>query len=142
MTNQNHSNNSWLKRNWMWLITVALVVMLTIFITSPVGNAVTDIAKISAESKVYEDAWQLASENKDIIETLGTLESINSIDIIEGHVQYADDNEAVNMSVRVIGNKNRGKLDISATRDGLDWEYNLIKVRLKNTKETIIVLEK
>lgn len=142
MTAQPSQQKPWLQRNWIWLITIAIVVMLTLFISSPIGTVVTDIAKVSAESKIYEDAWQLTSENKDIIKTLGTLESISKLDIIEGQVKYADDNDTVNMTVRVVGDKGKGKLDISATREGIDWDYNLIKVRLKNSKESIMILEK
>ena len=136
---QSTNKNFWL-RHWKWL-TPLVIVIFTVFMTSPIGNSITDIAKIYSDSSIYEDALEQSKSNEQVIEILGDLEPIDTFAIAEGYVAYSNNNTSVNITVRIKGTKSKGKLDIAANKVNGIWEYQTFKIRIKDTKEIIIVLE-
>jgi hypothetical protein len=47
----------------------------------------------------------------------------------------------VTLSIRIKGSKGKGKMDISAKKNGSEWEYKTITIRIKNPKEEIQILK-
>lgn len=107
---------------------------------SPIGNAITDIAKVYADTSIYENALEKAKVNAQVITVLGDLAPIDTFAIVEGAVRYSNDNKSVNITVRVKGNKGKGKLDIVSHKINGTWDYELIKIRIKDPKKTIVIL--
>lgn len=139
MKEQSTKRNLW-QRHWKWL-SLLIILMFTIFIMSPVGNSITDIAKVYADSSVYKEALEQVKLNDEVIEVLGDLKSIDAFAIAEGYVAYSNNNSSVNITVRIKGTKGKGKLDIAANRVNGTWEYQTLKIRIKTPKVTIVVLE-
>jgi succinyl-CoA synthetase beta subunit len=139
--NESITEKKWWKRNWMWFVPFTAVALLSIifFFSSESGN-ITAIAQAYADAPLFENALKKIRKNERVIQLLGNLEPIDKLAIIEGVVDYSDDNHSVNISVRLKGTKAKGKMDISADRTKGIWKYKKISVRIKEPKETILIL--
>jgi len=131
--------NFW-QRHWKW-ITLGIIGILAVFFMSPIGNAVTDIAKVYADTSVYENALEKVKVNPRVIELMGNLATIDKFAIVEGAVFYSNNNNTVSITLRINGSKAKGKLDIIANKLKGTWDYERLKVRIRDPKETIVVLD-
>ena len=134
---------SWWERNWKWVISVMIVVFigLGLISNSKVGESVTDITRAYSDASIYENALDLAQKNEQIKKLLGELKPIDNMAIIEGSVIYSNSNNSVDMSLRIKGSKGKGKIDISADRNELEWNYSKINIRIKEPRQTIKILK-
>ena len=134
---------SWWERNWKWVISVMIVVFigLGLISNSKVGESVTDITRAYSDASIYENALDLAQKNEQIKKLLGVLKPIDNMAIIEGSVIYSNSNNSVDMSLRIKGSKGKGKIDISADRNELEWNYSKINIRIKEPRQTIKILK-
>mgnify|MGYP000574940358 FL=1 len=136
-------HESWIKRNRLWVFPSIgiFIILMGILFSAGVGGKVADITKAYADSKLYDDAILEVEKNKDAINALGDIKPIDNMAIIEGFVNYSEDNKAVKTTVRIKGSKGNGKLDILAEKVQNSWDYNEIKIRIKGSKEPIIIIK-
>lgn len=132
----------WLKRNWKWSVTATIVFIfiLGLLLTSNSQENITDIVQAYADNSLYEKAIAKANSNKRILQTIGIIQPIDKLAILEGNAVYTNNNNSVELSVRIKGDKGNGKLDITADKVGKEWKYKKIIVRNKNPKEEIVVV--
>jgi hypothetical protein len=142
MDNELVINKSWPERNWKWFLLFATLIILlfTALLTSNSKGDLTNIAQAYAENSLFEDAIAKANTNNRVLETVGKIEPIDKLAILEGSTIYTNNNNSVQLSVRIKGTKRSGKLDIAAQREGKKWNYEKIAIRIKNPKEEINVL--
>tara|TARA_R110000751_G_scaffold198664_1_gene303475 strand:+ start:60 stop:503 length:444 start_codon:yes stop_codon:yes gene_type:complete len=144
MDNTIIQNRNWWQRNWKWLIPSTVIMFgLLMFLFSGLGGAATDISKAYAEKDLYNNAFEKVKANDKASEVLGELQPIDNLAILEGYINYSNDNKTIKSSIRIVGSKARGKLDIIADKVDDVWVYKLIKVRVKqpkDQKQTIEVL--
>ena len=142
MNNDLVEKEDWLKRNWKWSVpaTILFIFILGLLLTSNSPENLTDIIKTYNDNALYEKAIEKANSDKRILQTLGIIQPIDKLAILEGNTVYSNNNNSVLLSIRIKGTKGNGKLDISANKIGTVWKYKKIVVRNKNTKEEIIVL--
>lgn len=133
---------SWWKRNWKWLTPLLVLFLVSVLIlSSGLSRNISDIAKAYADTSLYDNALKKAQKNEQVTQLLGTLESIDKLAIAEGFVEYSNNYSLVETSIRIKGSKNgRGRMDISASKEGNVWVYKKIKVRLKKSKVKINIL--
>ena len=143
-------HRGWFKRNWKWFVPLAVSVVLIIGLlsSSKVGGKIAGMAKIHAESSVCDNALEIAKENEKVIELLGELQPLGKLAIVEGFHKYSNDYNTLEISVTVTGtkmeNKIRSKMDILAHRNGNEWIYKTINIRIKKPeelKQTIEILK-
>ena len=132
---------NWGRRNWRWLVPITAF-MIGIIALLSLTSGLTSFAQAYAEPSLYENALERARQNERVIEVLGNLQPVDKLTILEGNVVYTENNNAVDLTFRVTGSKGKGKMDISATKINGNWDYELIKIRVKNREEEIIVLDK
>ncbi|WP_158728908.1 MULTISPECIES: cytochrome c oxidase assembly factor Coa1 family protein [unclassified Flavobacterium] len=147
MDNELIREQSWWKRNWKWFLPTFIIMLLLGFgllLSSSVDGNVTDIAQAYADNSLYEKAIEKAIEkaktNKRVLEVMGEIEPIDKLAILEGNAIYSNNHNSVELSVRVKGNKGKGKMDISAKKNGNEWEFKKINIRIKEPKEEIQIL--
>ena len=106
------------------------------------------MAKIHAESSVYDDALELAKKDEKVIAVLGELQPLGKLAIIEGSHKYSNNYKTIELSVTVSGSKGEGKtrskMDILADKKGAEWIYKIINIRIKKPeelKQTIEIIE-
>jgi hypothetical protein len=143
MDNEIVQHKNWLQRNIKWFAPVLAVVLL---LGSVVFSAVSDAqlggyANAMADDALYANALKQAQANDEVTKVLGTLEPVDQLAIIESNVNYSDNNNAVNLSVRVKGSKAKGRMDVVAAKVNKAWHYNTIKIRIKDPKQEIVVLQ-
>lgn len=142
MNNELIKQKSWWKRNWKWLVPVCgiILIFISIFFSSGMGGVTTNLAQAYADVELYDNAVKMAQSDARVKELLGEIQPIDKLAIIEGQVEYSDGNKTVNTTIRVIGTKGKGNLDISANRINDVWVYKIIKIRIKtppHKKQTI-----
>ena len=148
MNNEIIEHRSWLSKYWKWLtLIIGLGITIIVLISSSeLGSNISDITRAYTDSSVCSKALTKVKENNKIIELLGDLEPIGNLAILEGSVQYSNNYNSLNLTVDIRGakskNKIRTKMDVSAVRDGDNWIYKKINVRIKkpaDLKQTIEV---
>ena len=143
MDNEIIKSKNWLQHNIKWLLPVIVVVC---FLGSALFSTVSDAQMggyVTAfnDGALYKDALKQANQNTEVKKIIGTLEPIDQLAIIESNVEYSDNNNHVNLSVRVKGANAKGRMDVIATKLNNAWQYNTIKIRVKDPKQEIIVLQ-
>lgn len=142
MDNELIVNQNWIKRHWKWVLpmTILLILFFILLIPSTSKSDLTNIVQAYNETSLFDDAITIANKNKRVLETVGKIEQIDKLAILEGSAVYTNNNKSVEASVRIRGAKGNGKLDISAyKKEG--WNYQKIIVRLKNPKEEIKIVD-
>lgn len=142
MDNELVEKESWLKRNWKWSVpaTILFIFIPGFFLTSNSPEGISDIVRTYNDNLLYEKAIERANSDKRIVQSIGIIQPIDKLAILEGDAVYSNENNSVALSVRIKGLKGNGKLDISAYKIGTVWKYKKIIVRNKNTKEEIVVV--
>lgn len=132
---------NWVQRNWKWIIPSSFVFLCFIFFFLMTGNATWRYGTVYLQPDLIENARVIAGKNKQVQEKFGKLQPHNFLQLLEGEVVYAENNESITITVGLIGSKNRGKLDIKARKVNKNWEYDVIRVRIKKPERlTIVVL--
>jgi hypothetical protein len=142
MDNDSIERKSWLQRNLKWfipLVVVALLLGSALFSTASDAQMGGYITALNDDA-LYQNALQQAQQSKDVSKALGTLKPIDQLAIIESNVEYSNNNTSVNLSVRVTGSKGKGRMDVVANKVNDSWNYQAIKIRIKNPKQEIIIL--
>ena len=102
---------------------------------------ITDILNAYADTNLYNNALEIAKKNSKVIAILGELKPIEKSAILEGMVYYSKRLDTVNSSVRIIGTKARGRLDIFAIKINNEWKYYTLKIRIKKPLDKKQVIE-
>ncbi len=144
MNNELLVRKSWLRRNWRWFLPTSLLLfllLLGVVLKSTIDGNVMHVAQAYSDKSLFEKAIQKANLNQRVIEIIGKIEPIDRLAILEGHTVYTKNNNSVAMSIRVKGSKGKGKMDIFADKNGKEWDYKKINIRIKIPKETIQILD-
>lgn len=143
MDNELIKEQNWWKRNWKWLVPVVIIVFVIGTISTLIANGnAADFAQTYSDPSLYENAVERAKQNPRVVEVLGNLEPIDKLAVLEGNALYSNNNTSVELTLRVKGSKEKGKMDILAHKVSGKWEYDKIDIRIKKTGEEIIILEK
>lgn len=137
MNNELIKPESWWKRNWKWFIPIfgIILISITLFFSSDMDGVATDLAQAYADPELYNNALEKVKTDQRVSDLIGEIEPIDKLAILEGHVEYSNDNKTVVTSVRIIGTKGKASMDISADRINNTWKYNKINIRIKNPPE-------
>jgi hypothetical protein len=96
---------------------------------------------VYSDNSLYEKAIDKAKNNKRVMEVIGEIEPIDKLAILEGNAIYSNNNNSVTLSIRIKGDKGKGKMDISAERNGAAWNYKKINIRIKEPREEIQIIK-
>ena len=139
MDNELIAEKSWWKKNWKWVLPLSGCIAACTFVVISLITGVTDLAQAFADPSLYQNALAEANKNEQVILSLGKLGPIDKLAIAEGNAVYSDNNRTVAATVRVSGEKGKGKMDISADKTNGKWQYKNIRIRIKKTGEKIQV---
>jgi hypothetical protein len=144
MNNELLVNKNWWNSNWKWFLPTSLILFLLLFgfiLSSSIDGNITDIALAYSDDSLYEKAIEKAKTNERVLEVIGEIGPIDKLAIFEGNAIYSNNNNSVALSIRIKGNKGKGKMDILAEKKGSAWEYKKISIRIKEPKEEIQILK-
>lgn len=137
MNNDLVEEKSWGKRNWKWLIPLSGIVLISfgIFFSSGMDGVATDLAQAYSDTKLYEHAIDKINADKRVSDLLGEIKPMDKLAILEGQVEYSNENKTIQSTIWIVGSKGRAKMDISADWINKKWSYTKINVRIKNPSE-------
>jgi len=143
MSNVVIDSNSWAKRNWKWLIPTTITILFLAFYTIiPMAtNGAPQIIKAYSDPTVFEKAIEIANTNSKVKTTIGTIEAIDKLTILEGNIIYSNNDTSIESTIRIKGNHNKGKMDFTANKKGKEWIFQKLTIRCKNPKAVIRVIE-
>ena len=144
MDNELIEKKSFWKKNWKWVLPTSILLFfigIGLLIQLSVDGNVADFAQAYSDNLLYEKALEKVKLNHRVKETLGEIETIEKLAILEGNTKYSNNNNSVETTIRIKGTKGKGKMDISAQKIGTKWEYKKINIRIKNPKEEIDILK-
>lgn len=141
----------WFKRKRTWFLLHFLICMGLFILTLPkeLPKNVAYLAKAYSEPEICEGALAITKNDSTIVALLGELESMGKLDMLNGSVGYSQGGDSVAITIDVRGDKKiqniRSKMDVLAERINGKWQYQNIKVRIKQPiemKQTIPILDK
>ena len=137
MTNDLEKRDGWWKRNWKWIIPIfgIIAISITVFLSSEMDVIAADLAKAYADPELYNNALDKVRTDPRVNALLGEIQPIDKMAILEGQVEYSNNDTTVFSSVRILGTKGKANMDISADRINNTWNYNQIKIRIKNSPD-------
>ncbi len=88
MSSIQKSQNSYLKRNWKWVIPISLIILagIVLFTLTP-SEFTTDLVQAYADKPLYENALQRVKADERVAQLLGEIKSIDKLAILEGEVE-------------------------------------------------------
>lgn len=115
--------------SWKWLVPVSGIILIStaIIFSSRMNGVATDLAQAYADTELYEIALEKAKSDERVTNLLGEIQPIDKLAILEGQVEYSNDNKTVFSSIRIVGTKGKANMDISADRMDNEWNYKKIK---------------
>lgn len=137
MDNELIEHKSWWKQNRKWFVPVCgmFLIAVYIFFSSGTSGITTDIVQAYNDTDLYENALKKAASDPRVKDMLGEIAPIDKMAIIEGQVQYSNNNKTVNSTIRINGSKGKARMDISANKVKNKWSYSKINIRIKNPPE-------
>nr|WP_315172812.1 cytochrome c oxidase assembly factor Coa1 family protein [uncultured Flavobacterium sp.] len=143
MNNDVIDSDSWTKRNWKWLLPVTIsILFLTFYTIIPVlNNEAPEIIKAYSDTTIFEKAIEIANTNSKVKTTIGTIEAIDKLAILEGNIVYSNNYNSIASTIRVKSNRNHAKMDFIANKKGNEWIFQKLTVRCKNPEKAISIIE-
>ena len=143
MNNELTKQKSWWNCNWKWFVPVIVLVLIsiTIFFSSGMNGIATDLVQAYADTELYSQALEKVKSDKRVTDLLGEIKPIDKLAILEGQVEYSNDNKMVNSSIRLIGTNGKASMDISADLVDNEWNYKKINIRIKKPIENKQIIE-
>ena len=135
---------NWFRKNWIWLLLGVLlgVYILIVALNSNSQNGLSDTITAFKDNALYENAIDHANKTQEVIQTIGKIAPVDKLAILEGSSSYTNNNNSVDLSIRINGTIKNGKLEIHADRNASEWNYKKILIRTKNPNREIIIINK
>ncbi|MEW7281005.1 cytochrome c oxidase assembly factor Coa1 family protein [Aquimarina sp. 2201CG1-2-11] len=143
MSNKTSETKSRFNKNWKWLLLLFSFMLIAIvsILPSNLGNQIVQITQTYGDTELYEHPFEMAQNDKRVIDVLGQLKPIDKLAILEGEVHYSNNYKSVDLSFRIKGGKRNARLDISADRINGKWNYKKVNVRIKKPVEEKQIIE-
>ncbi len=126
---------------WIIPTIVILAVVFYLFSSSGMGKVATDLTQAYADEELYKNAIEKANSDQRVLEKIGEIQPIDKMTILNGEVDFSDDNQTVNSTIKVTGSKGNGKLDLIAERENESWRYEKIDIRFKDSEKNKKTIE-
>ena len=132
-----------MRKSLKWIIPtiVILAVVFYLFSSSGMGKVATDLTQAYADEELYKNAIEKANSDQRVLEKIGEIQPIDKMTILNGEVDFSDDNQTVNSTIKVTGSKGNGKLDLIAERENESWRYEKINIRFKDSEKNKKTIE-
>jgi hypothetical protein len=137
MSNELNQQKSWWKTHWKWIVPLGglLLIVVVAFFSSGMSKVGVDLAQAYADTDLYDGALEKVNSHPKATDLLGELEPMDKLAILEGEVQYSNNNLRVNSTVKITGSKGSARMDITADKINEVWIYSKIKLRIKTPPE-------
>lgn len=137
MNNNIINQQTWWKRNWKWFTPLCGLILISVisFFMAGIDGITTNLVQAYTDTNLYEKALDTVKTNAQVIEILGEINPIDKLAILEGQVEYENNNKTVHSSIRITGTKGKANMDIIANKFDSIWHYKKIIIRIKSPKK-------
>lgn len=132
-------HQSWWKRNWKWAVPVGGCLTIIVLCIALAGSIVFGVSKMFSGSEPYATALEKTLSNEQVIELLG--EPIETDGLMQGSINYKNDDAEADFSIPIKGPKGNGKIYIVGTKHNDVWSYSEMEVRIYKNNEIINLLD-
>lgn len=134
------SGNSWLQRNWRWLIPTGgclglAILMAVVCFLLPFLTLFTALTS----NEVYQQALQKARTNPEVIQALG--EPVERGWFVSGSIHISGPSGRADLAIPISGPKNSGTLYAIAGKRAGRWEFSVLEVAVKGQSGRINLLD-
>lgn len=129
---ENSDRENWMGRNWNWLVSGLVAILIPILYFGTISSGAPDFAKAYLDDNLFEAAISTANGNENVQKIAGKVDPLDKLSILEGNTEYSENGNHVKATVRIKGEKYGGKMYFEADKTSGDWQFVFIKVRMKN----------
>ena len=126
------------KSKWFWFPFIFGIVLIC-FSISNVGSDIKGMGQVYLNPSLIDNAIEKANSSPEVIEHFGKLAAVEKLAIVEGSATYSATNKTIAITVRIVGEKSKGKMDIVANKTNEIWKYKSIVIRDQLKDVTILV---
>ncbi|HUP49551.1 MAG TPA: cytochrome c oxidase assembly factor Coa1 family protein [Thermoanaerobaculia bacterium] len=123
------TRGGWWSRNWKWVVPVGCLTPIIL-----IGGCVAAIAFVAISAiratDLYTDSVRRAQADPRVIEQLGA--PVEAGWWVMGSVKIENDRGSAQFTVPLHGTRKKGSLDVEGSRDGGEWTYSVIRVRVED----------
>jgi hypothetical protein len=119
----------WFARNWGWVVALGCVLPI-LLVGGCTAALVFGVFSAIRASDVYEQTVERAVNDPRVIEQLGA--PVKPGWWVTGNINVNNDRGNADLIVPLNGTTRRGTLEVEASRDGGDWVYSVVRVRVKD----------
>jgi hypothetical protein len=128
---------NWWTRNWKWFVPTGCLTIFAIFALF-VCSIVVLVFSVMKSTDIYKDALAKAKAEPAVIEALGS--PIKDGMIFSGKTEVNGASGQANLAIPISGPKGKGTLYAVAEKSAGQWNYSILAVEIKETKERIDLL--
>ncbi|MDN3594160.1 cytochrome c oxidase assembly factor Coa1 family protein [Zunongwangia endophytica] len=126
-------------KKWL-IVSISLVIVLLIlaFSNTNLGTHISNFTEVYADEALHENAINIANDDEEVLKNFGEIALKDNLSLLNGDVQYSDNQNSVKLIFKVNGTKANGVMDIEAHRINDVWEYDNIHLRDKDSLRVTI----
>ena len=132
-------HRNWWQRNWKWAVPTGGCLLIIVLIIAFFGAIFVGVTSLIEESTPYQEALEATQQNEEVVLLLG--EPIETHGMMQGNINTSGSSGGADLTIPVKGPNGEGTILVKATRTGDTWNYELMQVIIKETSETINLLE-
>jgi hypothetical protein len=129
---------SWLGRNWKWVLPVGCVSLLGL-IAVFVAGIILVVFGFMKSSDVYQEALAAASSSPSVIDVLG--EPIEAGWYMTGTIRVSGASGTADITIPISGPRGTGTIFAAGTKRAGQWSYEVLEVEVDGLSERIDLLE-
>ncbi|MEP2935649.1 MAG: cytochrome c oxidase assembly factor Coa1 family protein [Gilvibacter sp.] len=138
--------NTWIHNNRVWLFPAVFILVVGTgwFFVSGMNKVVADMGHAYSEPELYEQAVAQLNTNEQVLALFGPIGELDNLAILEGETSYSKMRDSITSSVRIVGDKAKGRCDIRAHKSNGTWQFDFLQARIKSppeSKATVIVID-
>jgi len=133
MNNELVPQPNWWQRNWKWVIPVGGCFTILVVIIFFIGSIFYGVTNVLENSEPFEHAINKINNDQELIELLGS--PIEKDGMPQGHINWNNNKKSADMKIPIAGPKGKAVLYIIAHGEGDDWNYDEIRVTVKDNEE-------
>ena len=121
------ARRNWWSRNWGWVVALGCLTPILLIGSCVAGLAWVVMSSIRA-TDIYEDSVARAKSDPRVIEALGS--PVVARWWITGNLNVEGSRGEADFNVPLQGSRNNGTLEVEGSRDGGDWTFSVMQVRV------------
>jgi hypothetical protein len=142
MHNELVQYKSYWQRNWKLVLSGLLFLIISgYFLFSSFSADGMDLVQAYAEKGLYEKTLEKEKENNEVKHAVGELEPLDPLAILEGSTKYDNHKNSIETTVRIKGTRGKAKMHIWAIKNGGEWQYTKVDVRINSSKKRISIIK-